>query len=59
MEQVIVELTALNKKADTIIGIMQKPENRFLKVLEILGNAAGVVGLLAVIEIIRTWIIGG
>jgi hypothetical protein len=59
MEQVIAELTALNKKADIIIDIMQKPENKFFKILEILGNAAGVVGLLAIAEIIRTWIIGG
>jgi len=52
-------LAALNKKADIIINIMQKPENKFLKILEILANAAGVVGLLAVIEIMRTWFIGG
>jgi len=31
MEQVINELTELNKKVDVIIGLMNKPENKFLK----------------------------
>ena len=59
MEQVIKELAELNKKADTIIGIMQKPENKFIKLMEIVGNAVGIIGILAVADIIRTWISGG
>jgi len=43
VDQVIAELAALNKKADVIIGIMQKPEN---KVLSILG----------IIDVLRNWL---
>ena len=55
MEQVIAELAELNKKVDVIIGIMQKPENRFLKVLEIAGAVIAVLSLLGIIDIIRRW----
>ena len=53
------ELTELNKKVDVIIGIMNKPENRFLKVMEFMSNAVGIIGILAVADIIRAWILGG
>jgi len=59
VEQIITELSALNKKADIIIGIMQKPENKFMKVMEIIGNAVGILSILAIVDIIRTWIFGG
>jgi hypothetical protein len=59
MEQVVVQLTELNKKADMIIDIMKKPENRFMKFLEIVGNAVGIIGILAVVDIIRNWFFGG
>ena len=55
MEQVIAELAELNKKVDVIIGIIQKPENRFLKVLEIAGVIITVLSLLSIIDIIRRW----
>ena len=59
MEKVIAELEALNKKADVIINIMQKPENKVMKIIEIVGNAVGIIGILAVADIIRNWILGG
>ena len=59
MEQVIKELTELNKKVDAIIGILNKPENKFLKTMEFVSNAVGIIGILAVADIIRTWILGG
>jgi len=59
MEQVIAELSGLNKKVDVIIGIMQTPENKLLKLMEIIGNAVGIIGILAIIELIRNWIVGG
>jgi len=59
MEQVVAELKALNKKADIMLGIMQKPENKLYRLLEILSNAVGVIGLLAIVELVRTWILGG
>ena len=59
MEQVIAELVELNKKADVIVGIMQKPESKFLKLMEIVGNAVGIIGILAIVDVIRNWILGG
>ena len=59
MEQIIAELVALNKKADVMVSIMQKPENKFMKLMEIICNIVGIVGILAVVDIIRTWILGG
>ena len=55
----VAELVKLNKKADVIIGIMQTPQNKLLKLMEIVGNAASVIGILAIIDLIRNWIIGG
>jgi preprotein translocase subunit Sss1 len=56
MEQVIAELSELNKKVDVIVGIMKKPENRFIKVLEIAGMVITVMSFLSVIDIIRNWL---
>ena len=55
----VAELVKLNKKADVIIGIMQTPQNKLYKVMEIAGNAAGIISILAIVELIRNWIIGG
>ena len=56
---VVAELEKLNKKADVIIGIMQTPRNMVVKVMEIVGNALGIISILAIVELIRNWIIGG
>ena len=56
---VVAELEKLNKKADVIIGIMQTPRNKVLKTMEIAGNAVTIIGILAIVELIRRWIIGG
>jgi hypothetical protein len=55
----VAELVKLNKKADVIIGIMQKPRNKLYTIMEIVGNAAGIISVLAIVELIRNWIIGG
>ena len=56
---VVAELEKLNKKADDIIGIMQKPRNMVVKTMEIVGNGVSIIGILAIVELIRNWIIGG
>jgi len=55
----VAELVKLNKKADVIIGIMQKPVNKLYKIMEIAGNVVGIISILTIIELIRNWIIGG
>jgi len=59
MELIITELAELNKKVDVIISVMKEPENKFLKLVEIVGNAVGIIGILAIVDIIRNWIFGG
>jgi len=56
---VVAELEKLNKKADVIIGIMQKPVNKVYKIMEIAGNIVGIISILTIIELIRNWIAGG
>jgi len=56
MEQVVAELSELNKKVDVIVGIMKKPQNRIIKVLEIAGTIITVMSLLSVIDLIRHWL---
>jgi CBS domain-containing protein len=59
MEQTVVELIKLNEKVDAIIDIMEKPESKFLKLMEVVGNAVGIIGILAIVDIIRNWVLGG
>jgi hypothetical protein len=59
MEQIIAELKELNQKVDVIVDILKKPESKLLKLLEIVGNAVGIIGNLAIVDIIRNWILGG
>jgi hypothetical protein len=56
VEQVIVELAELNKKVDVIIGIMQKPENKVVKILEMIATVAGVLSILGIIDVLRIWL---
>jgi len=56
VDQVVAELAALNKKADVIIGIMQKPENKIVKVLEMIATVAGVLSILGIIDVLRNWL---
>ena len=42
MGQIVTELEKLNKKADVIIEIMLTPEKKYVKIMEIVGNAVTV-----------------
>jgi len=59
MEQIIEQLEKLNKKADAIIGIMQTPVSKLKKISEIIATAVAIISVLAIIDVIRSWIIGG
>jgi hypothetical protein len=56
MEQVVVQLIELNKKVDSIVGIMKKPENRVIKILEMAVAVAGVLSILSIIDVARNWL---
>ena len=55
-EKVITQLENINKKLDVIIGIINKPEGRFGKILETAGAVVSVFSILSIIEIIRNWL---
>jgi hypothetical protein len=56
MEKTIEQLEEVNKKLDTIIGIMKIPENRAVKVLELIATVAGVLSILGIIDVLRNWL---
>jgi hypothetical protein len=44
---------------DEVLAVLNKPESKFFKIMEIVGDAVGIIGILAVVDILRNWIIGG
>jgi hypothetical protein len=59
VEKVIGQLKEINSKLDTIISVLKTPENKMVKVFEIVATGVGVLGILSIIDIIRTWMLGG
>jgi preprotein translocase subunit Sss1 len=59
MERVIRKLDAINKNLESILAVIKKPENKFEKMLEYGGAGVGILGILSIVELIRTWIVGG
>ena len=48
-----------NDIAQKMLDMMQKPENKFMRVLEISALLAGALSILGVVDIIKKWILGG
>ncbi|GHV51972.1 hypothetical protein AGMMS49579_08480 [Spirochaetia bacterium] len=59
MEKIIEKLENINKTLEGILEVMKKPESKFEKVLEYGGAGVSILGILSIIDIIRTWIVGG
>jgi hypothetical protein len=49
----------ISETLDEVLAVLKKPESKFLKLVEVIGNAVGIIGILAVVDIIRGWILGG
>ena len=56
MEKTNEQLEEVNRKLDTIIGIMKIPENRAVKILELIATVAGVLSILGIIDVLRNWL---
>jgi hypothetical protein len=56
MEKVVTQLEELNKKVDVIIGIMNKPDSKFGRILETVGTVVSIFSILSIIDIIRNWL---
>jgi hypothetical protein len=59
VDEVVGQLKEINSKLDTIIGTMKRPGSVIEKVLEYGGAGVSILGILSIIDIIRTWIFGG
>jgi hypothetical protein len=42
-----------------MLAVMQKPENKFIRLLEMIVLFASAMGILNAIDIVRHWIVGG
>jgi len=56
MDEVICQLSYVNKKLDAIILIMRKPENKLVRIFEIAAMGVGILGILSIIDVIRNWL---
>jgi preprotein translocase subunit Sss1 len=59
VQEVIGQLKEINLKLDTVISVLKKPENKMARVFELAAAGVGILGILGVADIIRTWILGG
>ena len=59
IEKLAEKLDNINKTLEKILGVMQKPENKFVQGLRIFGLVVSALGILYFIDMIRSWIIGG
>ena len=48
-----------NEITQKMLNAMQKPENRFIRILQVIGLSAGALAIFNIIENIIKWIIGG
>jgi hypothetical protein len=55
----VEEMRHISATLDEMLAVLKNPERKFFKIMEIVGNAVGIIGILAVVDIIRNWILGG
>ena len=51
-------LKHINETLNRILAILQKPENRLASVFEISAAGVGILGILSIIDILKTWLGG-
>jgi len=59
MDGIVEKLDTINTTLEKMLAVMGKPENKFLRALEIIGLGVGILSVLSAIDIIRSWIVGG
>ena len=48
----------ISKTLDKILMVLQKPGNKLARIFEIAAAGVGILGILSIIDIIRTWLGG-
>ena len=56
---ILKHLDRIAEGIESISAVMNKPENKIKKALELAGYGITVLGAVSVAEIIRNWVIGG
>jgi hypothetical protein len=59
MNDIAEKLEDINKTLKKILDVMPKESGKFTRGLEIIVLFVGVFGIIALIDIIRNWLIGG
>ena len=59
LDQINQTLEKHNEIAQKKLEIMKKPENKIIRILEVLMLLAGALGILTTADLIRRWLIGG
>ena len=55
MAKIVDKLDNINRTLEKILGVMDKPENPFIKILKIAGLFAGFLAIIHVIDTIFSW----
>jgi hypothetical protein len=60
MREIIDELRKLNYNISEIHEVMKMSQkNKFMQVFDAVGAIVAILGLVAIVDIIRNWILGG
>ena len=59
VEKIVEKLDNINWTLEKMLGVMQKPKNKFIQALEIVGLFTGALGIFFVVDLFKRWILGG
>ena len=55
MEQIAEKLESINKTLEKILGVMEKPENPFIRALILAGIGVSILGIVHIVDTIIKW----
>lgn len=51
-------LLHMSETLDKILGVLSKPQNKFVRIFEIVATGIAILGVLTVIDVIKNWLGG-
>ena len=58
MKDAIEQLEHMNYTLERMLDVMKAPENKFVRLMNIVGTGVSIAGIISLIDIIRKWIGG-
>ena len=49
----------ISSTLDEVLKVLKKPENKWLRVMEIAGGGVTILSLLSIVDVIKNWLFGG